>query len=843
MKTNIRDFFCRLIFKTGLPSLHYFYPLMRFALFFLYFFSPLLTLAEGRKTLQTTFSSQNIKIDGVLNEISWKDAQIATSFTQTIPNPDKPSLFNTEVKVLYTKNSIIVGAKLFQPRKQGSNQISTRDQLSYANADVFSVYFDTYDDHQNGFTFKVSSAGVQQDERLSEGSQYGDDSWDAVWDVKTKIEDEYWIAEMEIPFSALRFGNQAEKKWGLNFQRSMRKLNETSYWNPINVQKKGFLIQTGQLVGLNEVTPPVRLFLFPYLSTGYLTQREETGTTKQMLRSGGVDIKYGINESFTLDMTLVPDFSQVVSDNLVRNLSPFEQQLNENRPFFTEGTELFNKDDLFYTRRIGNRPRKFYDVQNSYGDTSTFDIQKNPRIATLINAFKISGRTKNNVGIGLFNAVGAPMYAKVFDKLNDRQLSRINTEPLTNYNVLVVDKALKGQSSLTFTNTNVIRANEERDGNVSSLLASIFDKSEIYRVTAGAKMSVIHHKGKYETGSYVEAAFEKVSGKFSFSVSMNRMSKNYDKTDLGLQYDFNASNEQLELGYNENKPKSKYLQSFRTGINTSVWHNTSPFKVKQFKTNANLFLLFKNFWDINFFTELVPHRPVDFYQLGAFDKLLFTFPYWYNGINGSTDSRKKFFWAYEAGYGISNQPHSDYFNANQTFRYRFSTKLEMSVDMNVTRDNSNIGYAYYDAQSKIPVVGRRDQYEYSSQVNLRYNLNPFMNFTARFRHYNSFLSYNSFHYVEQNGEWKTSLLPFRNDLNENFNLQNIDIFYNWIFKPGSRLVLSYKQWLNNGYILNEQTSNRYFKNIHQVIQSPKSYEIAVRLIYFIDYNQLRVKKK
>jgi hypothetical protein len=795
--------------------------------------------AQVRRITEAKYCNTNIKIDGELSESIWSDTKTETNFVQTLPNPDKPSNYKTEVKIVYTQTSIIVGAKCYQPIAESSKQMATRDQLGNSNSDVFSVTFDTYDDHQNGFAFRVSIVGVQQDERLSGGDLDGDNSWDAVWQSKTKIENDYWIAEMEIPFSALRFGNNAEKKWGLNFQRLVRKKNEQSFWNPINVQKAGFLAQTGQLVGLDNIKPPVRLFLFPYVSTGYYNNQQASGIQKQFLRSGGMDIKYGLNESFTLDMTLVPDFSQVISDNLIRNLSPFEQQLSENRPFFTEGTELFNKDDLFYTRRIGDRPSKFYDVESNYGDTSKYTIKKNPRISTLINAFKISGRTKNKVGIGIFNAVGAPMYAKVYDKQLQTNLPKINTEPLTNYNVLVIDKALKGQSSITFTNSNVIRKGEARDGNVSSVLVSMFDKSETYKAFAATKMSVVNETLNVSAGTSIEAGFAKVSGKLNYKIGLQRISKNYDKTDLGLQYDFNHSAEYLEWIYGNNKLKSTHFQLYRFGQNISVTHNTLPVKLKRFETNFYFFLLLKNFWDITYYTELVPNRPLDFYQLGGFNKLLITYPYWYNGINGSSDSRKKLFWYYEFGYGFSNNKHADYAEANQSVRYRFNSKFEMSVGANIKRDNSNIGYAYYDSKNKIPVIGRRDVREYSGQISMKYNVNPFMNFTARFRHYNSYLSYLTFHHVDVKGEWQSSLLPFNKSYDENYNLQNVDIFYNWIFRPGSRLVVSYKQWLNDAYIINERQRNNYFNNVGQIIKSPKAYEVAIRLIYFIDYNQVK----
>src|SRR6185295_13570210 len=119
--------------------------------------------------------------------------------------------------------------------------------------------------------------------------------------------------------------------------------------------------------------------------------------------NGGMDVKYGINQAFTLDMTLIPDFGQVQSDNRVLNLTPFEVKYNENRPFFTEGTELFSKGNLFYPRRIGIDPVLLHSASGYMTPDET--IIKNPSESKLINATKISGRTGKGLGIAVLNAI------------------------------------------------------------------------------------------------------------------------------------------------------------------------------------------------------------------------------------------------------------------------------------------------------------------------------------------------------------------------------------------------------------------------------------------------------
>src|SRR5207247_3242531 len=136
----------------------------------------------------------------------------------------------------------------------------------------------------------------------------------------------------------------------------------SSFWNPVDPQVNGFVNKFGEFTGLKNIQPPLRLSFSPYVSTGYRSTPLNNGYINEWLRNGGMDVKYGINESFTLDATLIPDFGQVVSDNVINNLSPFEVKFEEHRPFFTEGTEIFNKAGLFYSRRVGETPKGYQSI-------------------------------------------------------------------------------------------------------------------------------------------------------------------------------------------------------------------------------------------------------------------------------------------------------------------------------------------------------------------------------------------------------------------------------------------------------------------------------------------------
>ncbi len=814
-----------------------------FLLFFVFIQSDVISQSKNYDIKKFT---GRIKIDGKLDETAWQKAEIATGFTQFIPDPMAPSTIKSEVKLLYNNDAVYVAAVLYQDKESIRKQLTPRDAIGNANTDIFGVYFDTYNDKQNGFAFKVTAAGSKQEERLINGGNEGtgDASWDAVWTSKVTITENAWIVEMEIPFQALRFPKKDIQEWGLQFIRQYRSRRERCFWNPVNPRNTGFLAQAGQLGGIKGIEPPVRLIFFPYVSTGVQRKPVDGGHETQWLRSGGMDVKYGINEAFTFDMTLIPDFSQVISDQIIRNVSAFEQQLTENRPFFTEGVELFNKQELFYSRRVGGTPRRFNSVQNQYGDNATYEIEKNPNVTPLYNSFKISGRTEKKLGVGLFNALAAPVTATMKNKITGEVIEE-NTEPLTNYSVFVLDQGLKGQSFINFTNTNVARDGSATDANVSALEVKLFSKENKYLYRFNHATST---NSESKTGTKWIGRFEKISGKIRVAQQFRYLSPDYDQTDLGLQFNRNDLFSYTQFRYFENKPKAKHLQLYNIYLNSTLSYNAQPLSFRRWEISATYFMLLKNFWDISITLENTPYAPINFYQLAGFGERIKEFPYLFGQINGSTDSRKKFFWAWNFGRGRATiAPNPNYTSTRNTIRYRFNDHLEISTTYRRINNESNIGYSFYDASLKRPIVAFRNILEQTGQLDLTYNFSPDLNLTGRFRHYNSQITNKSLHTTSPNGEWQSNSYATSQAAayDENYNLQNIDVFLNWIYAPGSRMILSYKQWLNDAYVLNSSIENSFSNNLFQVIEKPKAFEVSLRFIYFLDYNGMKrfVNKK
>lgn len=791
------------------------------------------------KSLQAIKVSQIPKLDGKLDDSVWQTAPVATDFIINFPDYGKPSSQKTEVKVVYTDEAIYVGAYMHDDPHLIKQQLTERDKEERQDADNFGVAFDTYKDKQNAFQFIVTVPNVQSDIRISSANLNGeggfDYNWNAVWDSRTSIVADGWIAEIQIPYSAIRFSKQDIQNWGINFSRYIRRINETSYWNAVNPNQDGFVNQFGELIGLQNLTPPLRLSFLPYVSTGYRTVPTNSGTINTFLHNGGMDVKYGINESFTVDMTLIPDFGQVQSDNIILNLTPFEQEFQENRPFFTEGTELFNKAGIFYSRRVGETPAKYYDVLQLASD-SGYTILKNPVQTQLYNATKFSGRTKKGLGIGVFNAVTAPMHAEL-EKSNGEKFI-VETEPLANYNVFVLDQLLKHRSYITFTNTNAIRNGSARDGNVSEIDVSIFDKSNTYNFQTKAAFSTVTgddpHNG-YKT--YV--GFDKVSGKWQWGVYNAIKSENFDPNDLGLLFRNNEINTGGYFSYNQFTP-SKIFNLRQYEITIDYTDRYKPFSYSTLEIDGRFFHVFKNFWDVTLQTIWHPAWENDYYELRIPGRALKRVPWAFAGLRGSTDSRKKLYISYFVGYANLSPQKDDPFTLYRLgARYRFSSKFSVNIEGERQFDKGNVGWALFDSTGE-PIMGIRSVTQFSTTVSSIYNFKARMNLNMRIRHYWSKVHYLSFYNVADNGDWLSrSFIPAQDD---NFNAFNIDMFFTWDFRLGSRLIVAWKNALGPDAYVDGLNNTKYSSNLSRVFSIPHSNEVSVKFVYYIDAQKFIRKK-
>lgn len=814
------------------------------------------------KTLTAVKNRLPIRIDGKLDDSAWLAAPVASHFIQNFPTVGAPASSPTDVRVLYDDVAIYVGAYLYDDPALIRKQLTARDGEQQTDVDYFAVFFDTYNDQQNGFQFLVTSANVQSDAKLESGSSgrwgnYGDKTWDAVWQSNTTMTDKGWMVEMRIPYISLRFSEKDVQTWGLQFLRHIRRHSETAYWNGVKPEVNGFVNQFGLYTGIKNIQPPLRLSLSPYLSTGVRSQPFASRKT-EWLRSGGMDVKYGINESFTLDATLIPDFGQVVSDNVINNLTPFEQYFKENRPFFTEGTELFNKAGLFYSRRIGATPAEYGRVQSLAAYNPQYEIVKNPSVTQLYNAIKLSGRTEKKLGIGVFNAIAAPMYADLRHTTNKTDTS-ILTEPLVNYNIVVLDQAFKGRSYLTFTNTSVVRDGKAHDANVSALDWALYGKENTYLLSGTARYSKTFGYRPYSSSYFMNTdtttlggrrylkpydgftsklRLAKVSGNIQYALSGTVESDKYDPNDLGY---LQAPNKVIYAGaisYNQFQPTRRF-NNYSYSLNVNYNWLYKPYAFNSLEIAAQGFWLFKNMWDISISSGVFPFWQNDYFELRTPGRFVKKPWYTYLFLNGSTDSRKRLFANYELGAAEGGLPNNPYFRTSGGLRYRFSNQFSLSLNVDRQHDKSQVGYAFIKEPNGAPIIGFREYIDFSTVVSGIYNFTPRMNLTLRTRHYWSRINYQSFYNVDQNG-WYIPR-PFINGMDDNFNVFNVDAFFTWDFRPGSRIIAGWKNWLGPDAVAANQYQH-YYDNLKRTFDIPHGNEITLRVIYFLDYNQLKGKR-
>ena len=810
------------------------------------------------KNLEGTKINTAPKLDGSLDDAAWQNVQEATDFITNTPVFGKTAIVRTTVKIVYDNSAIYVGAYLYDQPGNIRKQMTVRDAEQRADVDYFAVFLDTYRDKQNAFQFLVTSRNVQTDARLSPNfppngfGSYGDVSWDAVWDSRVSMKPDGWVVEMKIPYSAIRFSKEDIQKWGIQFLRFTRLNNETSFWSPVDPTISGFINQAGELTRLKNLVPPLRLSFSPYVSGGYRGNPTSTGYKNEWLKSGGMDVKYGISESFTLDATLIPDFGQVISDNLVNNITPYELQFTENRPFFTEGTELFNKAGVFYSRRIGRTP-SLYNYVNSFefngsGMMSDYRIVRNPEVTKLYNAIKFSGRTKNKLGIGIFNAVTQPMRAKIHNVASGKD-SIIVTEQLSNYNIFVLDQAFRDRSYITLTNTNVLRNGHERDANVTAVNLALYNKKNTYGFLLQPKYSKIFGSESYDGFSnYIEYA--KVSGNFQFALSNSIKSDKYDPNDLGILRSPNEVVSEAEFNYNIYKPTKRFLNQFY-GLELRQYYLYKPMVYARTEVVASGGVIFKNFWDAQLEFSTAPAWFNDYFELQtpadprATPRVkLKRAPYYFGGFSGSSDSRKRLFVRWNFGFAQGPLPSDPYHNIGLGGRYRFSDRLTIDLYVERQHDNGQFGYSFErDEVTGAPILARRKYTDLSSLLTGSYSFTPRMNLTFRARHYWNKIANTNMYDVKSDGYWTERFDRIPSDYDVNYNTFSLDVFYTWDFRLGSRIVVGWKNWLGRDfeYMVDGRVNRYYAKNLERVFDNPHGNEVTVRFIYYLDYLQLKKK--
>ena len=317
-------------------------------------------------------------LTGRLDDPIWATAPLITGFVQHEPFEGRPATERTEVRILFDREALYVGARLHDSEPAGIVRGEVRRDADLKEQDSFLIVLDTYLDRQNGFLFGTTPAGVEHDGQVTREGEGGfggpmgtgtgssgqrgsaNLNWDGTWKVLTSVDSTGWIAEFRIPFQTLRYSGGRPQQWGLNLARFIRRRNEEVFWAPVGRQYSVYRVsQAGTLEGIE---PPSRRVarVTPY-ALGTVRRDFQNAAAAEAIAQAGADAKFGLTPSLALDLTYNTDFAQVEVDDEQINLTRFNLFFPEKRPFFLENAGTFavgtpQSVELFFSRRIGIGP-------------------------------------------------------------------------------------------------------------------------------------------------------------------------------------------------------------------------------------------------------------------------------------------------------------------------------------------------------------------------------------------------------------------------------------------------------------------------------------------------------
>ena len=471
------------------------------------------TPAATRSAVTTATASRASSppaIDGSDSDPAWSSAAPITDFRTFEPVDDGEPRFRTEARVVNDADYIYVLVRAFDPHPDSIVGLLSRRDVR-TQSDQIKIMIDSYHDRRTGYEFAVNPSGVKRDYYLYDDVRE-DASWDAVWDVATRIDSLGWVAEFRIPLSQLRYPKTPSNTFGLMIMRDLARTNERFSWPAYRRQRPGVASQFGEISGLVGLGSPRRLEIVPYAITKNISTRDENGFGRKQQQSLGADLKYGLASNLTLDATVNPDFGQVEADPAVLNLTAFESFFEERRPFFVEGTGIFqfdpNNAQLFYARRIGRAPQ----LGGLVDDPNALV----PGSSTILGAAKVTGRLSSGTSLGLMTAI-----------TQKETVGPTVVEPQTEYGVARLSRDFRnGESGIGFIATQVVRHLDESTEDFLRRSATV----------AGVDARHRFANGKFSASSSL--AFSRVSGTASAIARTQRSTVHlFQRPDSDLDYD------------------------------------------------------------------------------------------------------------------------------------------------------------------------------------------------------------------------------------------------------------------------------------------------------------------
>jgi len=809
---------------------------------------PMLKTSEGKRIYTTTqIKSTPPKIDGILDDLCWDEGYWADQYKQSKPAEGVEPIQKTELKILYDNENIYVAIRAFdnEPSKI-DRQKGRRDEFA---GDIIGVCFDSYFDHRTGFEFNLTAAGSKIDLILTNDGW--DTNWNAVWYGKVGFEDSAWVAEMQIPLSQLRYGNEEDQVWGFHAWRWLNRNLEEDQWQLIPRDGPGPLYTMGELHGIKKIAVNRKVELLPY-TVGQLSTTKKVSdnpliknTSKKL--SFGLDGKVGISNDFTMDFTVNPDFGQVEADPSVLNLTVFETFLPEKRPFFLEGANImdfkFGRDLLFYSRRIGHRP-----LLNPILESE--DYAEKIDNTSILSAIKLTGKTKKGLSVGLIESLTAREQVRI---KSGSEIRKETVEPLTNYLVGRIQQDYKRGNTIIggmFTTTNRlldqpylnqinrsaytggmdfthhwsnktyylnatavfshIKGSTESINNLQLSSARYYQRPDAQHLSLDTTMSQLSgFGGNIELGKGSK-------GKWRYSANINWRSPGLELNDVGYMRLSDLLSQNITVGYIENKPKSIF-RTFSVSLNQqNTWNFGGTYLGSMLL--ARMKSIFSNKWSLSG-SALRQGVKLDTRLLRGGPAILIN-GYWHYRYVLSTDHSRRL--SARIGYHFhifddkisSTNDFSPGFTLKINDAIKFSTDLMYMVrrtnlqyvDQWVDNDKSQYLLATFDRKTMGLTI--RIDYTITPELTIQYYGNPYVS-AGIYSDYKKIITPDAYKYEDLYHSLNSSELLFnqeqniyqiiQNDVGEvdhtfsnpdfNFRQFRSNLVARWEYKPGSTLYL------------------------------------------------------
>jgi hypothetical protein len=819
--------------------------------------------------------AQPLTIDGFLLEPLWRSAERVTGFLQRDPKEGEAASESTVVYIAYDDAALYIAARLYDSHPDSIvARLARRDQGT--SSDRFTVFIDPYHDKRSGFYFGITAAGTLHDGTLF-NDEWDDDSWDGVWEGKVSRDSLGWTAELRIPYSQLRFVKQEQYVWGINFRRDIARRNEFDFivYTPKN--GSGFVSRFPDLVGIERIAPPRRLEVMPYVTTRAAFTPHAVGDPfndgSQLTPGMGVDARIGLGSNLTLNATVNPDFGQVEVDPAVVNLSDVETFFSEKRPFFVDGSSIFDfgfggqrnfwgfnwpGPRFFYSRRIG-RSLGVGAPAGGYAD--------GPDGAHILGAVKLTGKVAGSWNVGGLTAVTARERATLVDSMGARWNQEI--EPLAGYGVYRAQKEFhKGRQGLGFLSTVAVRAFDDtglRDVRNSSALLfgadgwTFLDSSKTWVTTgwvgasriAGTRgritsvqRSSTHYFQQPDAGTVgvdtTATSLDGVAGRFTLAKQRGNsfansafgfISPGFDLNDLGFLSRTGIVNMHVGGGRTWTKPGKVFRYAELGG---------ALFRSYDWDGNINWsglfhfgYAQFLNYYWINWNLAYNPWTVNNRRTRGG--PLTLTPPGYQFGIDAGTDRRKTFTFGVGAGtYYRSSRDVEWWSYAN--VQYRPAANVSITVGPNFSKTENPLQYvdAIPDTAATATygtryVFARLRQTELSAGIRLNWTYSPTLSLQLYAQPLISAGGYDSFKQLARprSHDYTTAAAPYNPDFN--FKSLRGNAVLRWEYLPGSTLFFV---WTQSRSDFEDVGDFQFGRSMGRMIRAPAENIFMVKATYW-----------